>query len=334
MKINPKQAKDFLRGGYKKFKAVLLCGNNPGLIREYCNELCGQFDNIVKMACVDVVKNFSRLANEINTIPLLGSNKIIIIDDATNALLKPLKALTCDSTLPEDVFIVLCGEQILSKDSLRKFFEAQTYLAVLPCYSFEMLDVKSIVNVACKEGKLALTGSEALDYVAANLSGDAGFVKNEVDKLAWVFASNRVPLSKSDIQSILSANLDTELDRYISYMFEKKFAPAELELTKLEEAGIKASMLIRCALRYYMQLHLVHGYVATGISLDSAIARVQPPIFFKYVPAFTSAFKTFSSDQILHKIEKLVQLEITMKTRDFQKQWPICGKYLFDILSI
>lgn len=334
MKINPKRAKEFLGSGYKKFKAVLLCGNNTGLIREYCNELSKQFDNVVKTACVDVVKSFSRLNNEINTIPLLGSNKIIIIDDVTNALFKPLQALIAGPAVSEEIFIVLCGEQILSKDSLRKFFEVQTYLAVLPCYSFETLDVKSIVHVACKEGRLTLKDSEALDYVAANLSGDANFVRNEVDKLIQVFANDRVPLSKSDIQSILSANLDTELDRYVFYMFEKKFAQAELELTKLEETGIKTPMLIRCVLRYYMQLHLVHAHIASGASLEAAIARIQPPIFFRHVPAFTAAFKTFSSDQILNKIEKLVQLEITMKTRDFQMPWTICGKYLFDILGV
>lgn len=334
MKINPKQAKEFLSRGHKKFKAVLLCGNNTGLIREHCNELCKQFDNVVKMNGSEVVKNFSRLTNEIDALPLLGTNKIIIIDDATNALFKPFQALISKAALSEDVFIVLCGEQILSKDSLRKFFEVDTHLAVLPCYSFEMLDVKFIINSACKEGKLALTDSEALDYLSANLVGDAGFVKNEIDKLVQIFSTDRLPLSKSDIQSILSSSLDAELDRYVFYMFEKKFAQAELEIAKLEEAGIKAPMLIRCVLRYYIQLHLVHAHVASGASLEAAIARIQPPIFFKHVPAFTAAFKTFSSDQILNKIEKLVQLEITMKTRDFQMPWTICEKYLFDILRV
>lgn len=172
-------------------------------------------------------------------------------------------------------------------------------------------------------------------------------LKSLPDEVFLIFHGNRVttndPLRKffetSPKLAVITcympdtAEMEAECDRYVAYMFERKFALAELELAKLDSSGIKITQIIRCALRYYMQLQLVLEFTSSGSSIEAALSLIKPPIFFKYVAAFTTALKKYSASDILTAIEQLINLEILLKTHDFQVEWTIGSRELFSILK-
>lgn len=337
MKINPRNLDGFLTREFIKYKALLFYGNNLGLIQQHIASISKNFfaakedaSNVIRINYSSLAREPDLLLNEMRTLGLFGSKKIVIVSEVTGAIPEQLKKALSEESSP-DVLIIFYGNQIAVKDPVQKFFELSQGFASVACYLEEAQSIERTALAAFKKAGIQIEGSELIKYVSSNVSGDSASIAAELDKLVSLHKSGD-KLVMADMKAIISQSLTpADCDKYISFLMNRDCLSAEVELDRLILAGIKLTFIIKALSRYFMILYVAHGLIADGTPEDEVPSRLKPPIFFKNIPTFKLALKTYSVPKIIKALEQLLQVEIKVKTYDSSFAEIICKKELFGL---
>jgi len=342
MKINPRSVDNFINNNeFKRFKATLFYGNNIGLVKKRITRISENFfqnnseqeaSNKIKMNFADVSREPDLLLNETKTLSFFGSKKIILISEASGVVSKQLEKILLEENNP-DALIIFYGGQLAPKDQVRKLFETSQELASIPCYLQESFGIEHEVLAELKKAGIT-SNAETIKYVVNNLGGDSASISTEIDKLVSIYKHGD-KISTDEVKNIISkSSRDADCDKYISFLMKEDFSLAEAELEKLMLAGTKPSFIIRMLSRYFTRLYLSHGLIAEGTSEDDVPSKLRPPVFFKNIPTFKLALKKYSASKIMEILEKLLNLEIKIKTHDTTLSKIICEKELFSMFVL
>jgi DNA polymerase-3 subunit delta len=339
MKINPRSIDRFLNNQeFKKFKAILLYGNNIGLVQQYIDLISkkiseGEDADKLKFKYADIAREPELLLNEIKTTSFFGSKKIILISEISSKIPKQLEKILLEEK-NSDVVVIFYGSQLVPRDNIRKFFETSQELAIIACYLEEAQSLERKIFSKLQEAGVQIENPQAIKYIASNMSGDSASIETELDKLiSFHNAGNKI--SNKDIKNIISkVNSDPDADKYISFLVQEIFLSAEAELEKLILSGVQLSFIVRALSRYFTKLYLAHGLLADGVSESEVPSKLKPPIFFKNIPTFKIAMKKYSASKVIEILEALLFLEIKIKSNESGLAKIIFEKDLFDIFTL
>jgi DNA polymerase-3 subunit delta len=343
MKINPRNIDRFLNNGeFTEFKSILFYGNNTGLIQNHIESICKVFLrnvsdeeslNKLKMKYSDVSKEPDLLLNEIKTTSLFCSKKIILINEVSGTITKQLEEALSEER-SSDVLVIFYGDQIAVKDKVQKFFETSPDFASIPCYLEEAQDLEREISSRLRKEGVRIENPEAIKYIANNISGDRLSIETELDKIISSYKKED-KISNIEIKNIISkSSADTNADKYIAFLMQEDFLSSEAELEKLILSDVKLSFIVRALSRYFTKLYLAHGLIADGIPEAEVPSKLKPPIFFKNVPSFKLAMKKYSASKTIDILERLLLLEIQIKSNDSNLAKIIFEKELFNIFTL
>jgi len=341
MKINTRDIDSFLNRDFTKFKAILLYGNNLGLVHDRIACIYKKFfqgsseqekSNKVKLRYSDIAKAPDLLSNEISALSFFGTKKLVVVSEVTGGIPKQLESMLLENPTP-DTLVIFYGGQIAAKDQVRKFFETKEKFASVPCYLEEAPVIERKIYSRLKEAEIKIIDPEAVKYAANSMGGDTRFIAREIDKLVAI-CKEKGQLSINEVKDVVSKTVaETNGDKYITCLMEGKMLSAELEFEKLILAGAKPSYIIRALARYFNQLYVAYGLIDEGVSTTEVPSKLKPPIFFKAIPTFRTALKKYSASKTLEVLEQLFSLEIKAKIHDASLAKTICEKELFDLFA-
>jgi DNA polymerase-3 subunit delta len=296
------------------FRAVLLHGDDSGLVRERAESLVravlgGRMDDPFRLAELsrDEAARSGALAGEAAALAMTGGRRVVRLREATDAHAGPLKDAL--ATRGEALIVMEAGE-LTARSRLRAMAEAAPEVAVIACYRERGEELAATLGRMLKDEGVSADPA-ALSWLAGRLGEDRMQTRREVEKLAlYVGPGGRVDEEAALACGAEGAALD--LDEALMAATAGDGVTADRALTAAFAEGANPVQVIRAALRHIQRLH--EAAVAGG---DVAVLR--PPVFFRHRAAFERAARSWSPAALEAAGAALLEAEKRTKTTAFRE---------------
>lgn len=302
---------------------ALFYGENLGLINFFKKKITEKHKKILRFTQEDVLKDHSKIFNEIKNISLFDDKKIIFISNVNDKLLDVIKEVSLDTG---DNKIFLFANILEKKSKLRSFFEKTTNCDVVTCYKDNDISIKKLIHQDLK-GYAGLT-PEIVNLLVDNSSLDRIKLLNELDKIKNLFLDKKI---KSDqLVSLLDQKTDDEFNtiKDSALTGNNKLTNNLLSSTVFE---IEKMSLYLGALNQRLNKLMEATLNAKDGSLVKIIDNMKPPIFWKDKPAFLNQAKLWNKNKINLAFKKTYELELNIKSNGNVDKTVLIKKLLLDI---
>lgn len=280
MKIEARQVETFLKKQDPKVRAVVIYGNDDGLVAEravalaksVCEDLKDPF-RVVDIAGEVLKQDPARLADEFGALSMMGGRRVIRVRPAGEEAVAALENLV-EATAGDALIIVEAGN-LTPRSGLRTLAETEASLAALPCYMDNEAALEGLVENAARAQGLSVD-PEALEWIVERLGGDRGQTRGEIDKLLLYKGTDAgKTVTLEDATAVLGDTASIGIDDVIAATFDGEVVALDRALDRVFAEGGNPVQLVRSLQRHADQLHLVSGHVAKGGNLEGAMFKAR-----------------------------------------------------------
>ena len=319
MKIAPKAVEPFLSNLNLSLRAALFYGPDSGLARDRAKKLSALFLGanpdpfaLVELSEAQLTADPVLLADELSAISMMAPKRVILVRDGGDKLTRIIEsALPCFN---DSVLLIVCGEELSGRSSLRAWFEKEASTFAVACYRDEMRDVQQVIRKAFDEAGIS-ADRDTTEYLASQLGNDRYVTYQELEKLI-TYAGESKQLRFEDVQALVDYNRETSFDDLVNAVADRSLSGLEKTLTMLLREGTQPVAYLRALQRYFNRLYALQAQVARGSNIEQVVTSARPPVFFRQVPILTRHLHQWNSDQIAKALRLLINAELACKTSD------------------
>ena len=308
-----------------KHNIILFHGENLGLKsdlkKKIIKNLAGyEFLNFYQE---EIIKNKDLIFNEVNNLSLFEKNKILLIEQADDKILDIIQNIV-ENFKDQKIFIF---SNLLDKRSkLRNFFEKCDMCGIVPCYPDNELSFKKIIakRLANFKGLSNLNINLILQTVNLNRVK----LNNELDKIVLYFLDRELnttkliqilnPQENDDFNNLKDAALLGNKTR-TNELLSNTFFESEKNLYYLNSINQRLNKIYEVK------------QLSIDTSLDDAINKIKPPIFWKDKSNFINQEKKWSIKKIEEILKKTYDLEIKIKSNSSLNKDLLLKKLVLEI---
>lgn len=317
MKLTWKQIEPFVKSPDPKARVILIYGPDDGLMRERAKlvgktivpDLTDPF-NVTTLTADQINDDTARLSDEAKAFSMMGGARLIRIENGADKITTTIKQYLEDPST-ENLVIIEAGE-LTTRSSLRLLCEKSKNAAALPCYVEDERGVSQVIRQALTQENLMID-IDALNWLAANIAGDRGRVRGEIAKLITYMGQDKRKVTLHDVQACCGEAGSGSLDDLIYAVAGAQPQNAMMSYAQLLQEGIPVVVMLRSLQNHFRRLHYTQSMIRNGQDLNQAIKSLQPPIFFKFEPAFKSQVSRWSMQKINRVLDRLNDLEAQSK---------------------
>jgi DNA polymerase-3 subunit delta len=321
VKVQAGRADAFAKSPDAKAQAVLVYGPDAGLVRERAKLLA---ESVLKgdpdpfrlaELDADVLKGDpARLADEAAAMSLTGGRRVVRVRDATDGISKTVEDVL--DTLVGDALLIFLGGDLGPRSSLRKLFEGADNAAALPCYADDNRALDQVVRDGLQQAGLSID-PDALSWLVAHMGGDRGLSRQEIEKLVLYKGSDDgSKITLDDAMACVGDTAAFDLDDLVYAMADGDQPTVQRVYGRMMAEGTSPISVLTAASRHLMRLHEVHG----GTSLDQAMMKLRPPVFFKRKGQFKTQAGRWKPALLARGLELLTTAELQAKSTDMPAQ--------------
>ena len=318
MKVKPEEIVRRYHGAGAAFRLILLCGPNvtrgQALVEELVQPLA-QTAERVDMTISDIADRPGRLNDEANSASLFGDKRYIVLRLNSGEAVRATAAienLLASEAGGDPVFVIAPG--MGDKTALAKTISAAPDALIATCYETTPQEAAAAIQAMARAEGLQLS-REMGQEIAALTSNDLVLARMEVEKIAlYLDATPDNPQAPdADILLLLGAENDEEdINLLIHAALNGDAARLAQEIAAARAQGLSEIGLIRIMLRHLAKLAELRSKVDKGGKVDSVASH--PSVFYKEQKHFKRQLQIWSSTHIARLIERILQLEILMKS--------------------
>jgi DNA polymerase-3 subunit delta len=253
----------------------------------------------------------SRFFDEVNAQSLMGGTRLIRVSDVDNKFAVHLKDWLKSN--PSDASVVIIeGGSLGPRDALRKHCEDAPNAAALPCYVPDERDMVNFIRDLIKTQSKAAENDATL-WLSNVLRGDRAIARMEIEKLC-IYVGDREMITLQDAQASCGESGDQGVDDLIYATFSRDPLSVSTAYRKLMAEGTELIIIERSLQNHVRRLHQVRvDMEENGQSLDIAVKKLQPPIFFKQEDKFKAQVNRFTSAYLRKLLARLAEIEAETK---------------------
>lgn len=296
MKVEAARVAGFLAQPPDTCRAVLLYGDDAGLIRERAEGLVravlGELDDPFRLAELER-DALGRIQEEMASLALTGGRRVVRVREATDAA---ASAVETALARPGDALLVLEAPGLASRSRLRALAERSPAAAAIGCYPDEGRGLQQTIRDTLAQHRVTID-ADALEWLTTQLGADRLATRGELEKLAlYVGPGGRADLDAAQacVGDLAGLSLDDALFAATSGEVEQ----ADRALERALAEGATAVGVLRATLLHLQRLQRARSGVDAGLSASEAANAVRPPVFFRRVPAFTAAVQLWPSEAL------------------------------------
>lgn len=311
-----------------KIAAILVYGPDLGLVRERADavarQVCADFKdpfNYLELTDAELKTDPARLCDEAAALSMMGGERVVRIrtngEAAGAAARLVVEGLEDGHLKPAGIVLIEAGD--LAKSSgLRKLFEGSTAAVALPCYADAPSDVRAIAEGAARAEELRFDG-EALDLLVLLLGEDRGVSRAEIDKLILFKGPKAVRdgagvITLDDVRAVLVDTVSDAAGDAAGAAADGAQARLARALHRSAVAGASPVGTVRALQREFIRLRAARGHMADGASMETAMARLRPPVFFMEKRAFEARLNRWSIAKLDAALDLLIEAELGAKS--------------------
>ena len=324
MKLQGQRIALFLKSPDPRIRAVLVYGPDRGLVRERAEAVCRTVvdDLADPFRVADLTgpildQDPARLADEVAALSLTGGRRLVRLRGATNRHTQLLRGSLENPV--GDSLIVVEADSLAPRDSLRAFFDSADDGAAIACYPDDEETIERVIGSRLRQAGLAIE-PDAQAYLAANLGADRLVTRSELEKLIQFKGKEQTPVALADARAVIGDSAAVDLDDIAFACADGDLAGLEQGLGRRFSAGDDPVPVLRGVARHFQRLHLVSAQRDGGGSVETAIGRLRPPVFFKRRAAFARQLRTWTTVNLATAIDRLLEAEFQCKSTGLPDQ--------------
>ena len=334
MKLSGRKIQQFLDNPAPDVRAVLLYGPDAGLVRERADDLVrgvagdlGDPFRVAELSPDEVAKEPARLFDEAAAIAMTGGRRAVRLRAPGEAISPLLSAFLDDP--PGDSLVVLEAGDLPPRSRLRKLFEAAERGAALPCYRDEGRELESLIEDMARSAGYRMS-RDAKAHLTANLGSDRLLTRREMEKLLLYMGpapgaapedaasrqenvSQNREISLADVRACVGDSAERSLDDLVFALGDRDLSEIERTLGRVFQEGASWVSPLRAAARHFERLHRVAGMARDGATVESAMARLRPPVFWRFRGRFQRQVQLWSCEQLAAAVSRLTEAELDGK---------------------
>ena len=308
MKLSAGQVEAFIARPKPEVATVLLYGPDAGLVAERARRLgtmvAGSLDDPFQVSELDpdlLEREPHRLVEEAQALCLMGGRRLVRVRNATDRVTDACRQLVAVEN--QAGFVVIeAGD--LGASKLRRLIEGARTAAALPCYRADERGLSTYVRETL--GELGLRAEpEAFAYLTANLGGDKGVTRAELEKLQ-LYMHDRPgrPVRLEDAAAVVGDSAAVETDDLVRAALAGERARLDRALDRLLAEGTAPQSLLRACTRTLTQMLRLRADMAGGKpGLPMNLPPAQRTFLERHLRAWTP-------DRILAALGRLQEAEI------------------------
>lgn len=339
VKVSNQAIEGFLDGPLTSIIAVLLYGENTGLVRERADRISAAIVEDPKDPfCVAFLSNGliknepTRLFDEMNALSFTGGRRLVRFEGATNNHSTMISTLLDDPTpYLEGNFLLVEAGMLSPRDSLRKTFEINDLAAAIPCYLDDDKSLENLVNKIIGHYDIPIEPS-AMNYLVENLSSDRQVSRSELEKLALYKGNKTGAINLEDAKANIGDGASMARDEVALAAANGDQKNLDRALAKCWFAGESPIAILRSVIRHLERLHLLSLKARKGTNINQLIKFHKPPIFFKHQAQIQQQLMYWRPKRLAQALRILTDAEFDCKTTGLPAN-AICGRALIRIAN-
>ncbi len=312
------QTEAYFKKPDNKIKAVLLYGQNEGLIAEYTKKfvqtVAKDLYDPFAVAYLDwdnVKSDFGALASEYNSQSLMGVRRVVVVKEADNNLTKPLAEML-EKSKSDTLLLIVGSASLNNKSSLVVLANTNNDMAAVACYEDRDENIVSSVKAMFAEQEITYT-TEAFMMLCARLSNDRMSNANEIQKLI-TFVGSKKHFESDDVKAVVFDQAISGIDDLCFYVFSGVKTRALNSLKYLLNEGVEEVQITRALIRHVAKLLEAKGFTESGLSAIEAIKKVLPKNMFYRYDMGANQLGRWSRERLFDVMELLYKTEKDCKT--------------------
>lgn len=317
MKISARQIDAFVKNPDKSVRVILVYGPDSGLMKERIKALgksvVEDLNDPFNVAVLDndqLVQDPARLSDEASAMSMMGGDRLIRIEDAGDKITALLKEYLENPN--DNALVLLEGSDLGPRSSLRKLCESANNAAALPCYVEDERDLARFIRETLQAQNLTIE-PDAVTWLSANIAGDRGRARSEIEKLCIYKGSEASPITMADATAACGSAGAQTLDDLVNGVANRQTDKAMKVYQQLLQEGVNFVPIIRSLQNHFRRLHLAKSIIEAGGNAESAMKSLRPPVFFKQADAFRGQLQSWSLSAVSTVLDRLSELEAQCK---------------------
>ena len=289
----------------------LLYGPNSGLIEETINNTLkpNLSINIFNYDESEILSNTDEFKDGIFNKSFFDEDKLIIINRATDKILHIVEEIV-DKDI-KDLKIIIKSGVLEKKSKLRKLFETNKSVIIIPFYEDNYQSLTSIAQIFFREKKIGIS-AQNINYIAERAKGNRINLNNELEKIEN-YCQKKKSIEFSEITKLtnLSENYDiSELVNQCIAQNKRKTLHILNENNSVFEDNI---LILKTFLYKLKRLKKLKNQLEITNNIDTAISSYKPPIFWMEKDLIKQQLKIWSLSKIKLLITRVNDLELLVK---------------------
>ena len=288
-------------------RAVLLHGNDGGLIRERANLLvqavAGTLTDPFRVSEISR-QDGGRLEEEARAQSLSGGRRAVRVRDAGDWAAPIVETALSGPTAG---LLILEAGELTPRSRLRLLAEKDSAWASDACHAGDAEAVRARVAGALDAAGVA-GDADAMEWLGQHLVGDHATMRGEIEKLL-LYAGGRGRIDLAAAMACVGDPTDAPMDEALFAATAGDVEAADAAVTRALSDGAKAVAVVRAMHGHVDRLVRACTLREQGMSAAEAAKGMRPPVFFRRLPAFTRALELWSRERLeaiqaaLHDVE-------------------------------
>lgn len=246
------------------------------------------------------------LTDALRATGLFGGMPILLLEGASDGV-APAIATATDGLSTDMGALVVTAGQLPARSRLRKLFEESEALAALPVFpqTFDRAGLEAIL----REQGLASVSEEALGALAAFAEGADGAEVRAVARTLGLYAlDSERPLNAADVEVLLPASLEGEVDAVVEATAARKADAALAAFARIAAQGAGAALALG---RHFRRLHLLS---TASDGPEAAAGRLRPPVFGPRRDSLVRAARAWPPRAAETALRMILDAEFTLRS--------------------
>ncbi len=299
--IKTQQAAAFLKSIEPRMVAVLLYGDDAGLVSERARAAANAFaarsnppGEILRVEESDLDSDPDRMHTELRTVSMFGGARVIRTSTGRKINTPFLKPLLEPGAIA-GALVVEAGS-LRREDALLKLFEGSSVAAAVPCYPDEARDVAAVVREAMTEAGVEIA-DDARQMLVGRLGADRALTRAEIDKLL-LYVHGRGKVTLEDVEAVVGDASELAIDGILLSVSGGNGRKAITELDRAVASGESPQGIIVMTLRHFQRLHRLRSGIDQGRSFEDAARSLRPPLHFKSRGAIEAQIRSWDATRL------------------------------------
>lgn len=264
--------------------------------------------DIIKQDFKEAKSDCTHCITHLNSISLFGNTGIVVLSDSGPAIPKEMAEILSNTTFPGR--LIFKAGDLKTSSGLRKFVEGAASGVAIGCYKEDAKQIEAYIKQFFAEKKVEAERGVA-SVLTEILPPNKLIIASELEKLC-LYANGRM-VSTEDVEACVSDSQEMSLDELCNCIFDSSKNSILKFMKRARASDSNYMLIIKVMQRYVGRVLNVLASVEAGLSVEQAVEKLKPPVFFKQKDSLVAVCKKADSQNLLALSEDLLKLELVCK---------------------